>query len=63
MANDTNQLTHLKAENTKYKRTITSLKSICSEDSPSSDVEMSDAGNAFGGKLKRLKIDIKVFRE
>ena len=48
MANDNNQLTQLKTANAKYKRTIASLKSIGSEDSLSSDVEMSDAGNAFG---------------
>ena len=55
MANDTNQLTQLKATNAKYKRTIASLKSIGSEDSPSSDIEMSDAGNAFEGKSKKAK--------
>ena len=43
------------ATNAKYKRTIANLKSIGSEDSPSSDVDMSDAGNASGGKPKKAK--------
>ena len=54
-SNDNNHLTQLKAANAKYKHTIVSLKSISSKDSPSSDVEMSDTGDAFGGKAKKSK--------
>ena len=55
-ANTSNHLTQLKAANTNYKRTIDSLKSIYSEDTPSDDdVEMFDAGNVFGGKAKKAK--------
>ena len=55
-ANVSNQLTQLKAANAKYKRTFDSLKSTCSEGSPpDSDVEMSDAEDAFGGKAKKAK--------
>ena len=53
MANDNNQLTQLKAANTKYTRSIPSLKSIGSDESPSSHVEMSDAGDAFGGDRQK----------
>ena len=61
--NNQNQLTQLKAANTKNKRTIASLKSSGSEDPLSSDVEMSDAGNALGGKFKILRTGIQVFRK
>ena len=54
--NQANQLTQLKAANSKYKRTIASLKSTTTSESPqSSDVKMSDAGSAFGGKAKKSK--------
>ena len=55
MANDQNQFIQLKAANEKCKCTIASLKSIGSEDTPSNDVEMSDAGDAFGGKSKKAR--------
>ena len=55
-SNNENQLTQLKAADTKYKRTIASLKSITAEESPyNSDVEISDAGNTFDGKSKKSK--------
>ena len=55
-ANASNQLYQLKAANAKYKRTIASLNRTNSEGAPSdNDVEMSDAGNAFGGKSKKAK--------
>ena len=55
-ANNHNQLTQLNAANVKYKRIIDSLKSSGSDDVPSEqDVEISDAGNSFGGKSKRAK--------
>ena len=53
----------MKATNEKYKRTIASLKSSGTEDAPSSDVEMSNARNIFGGKPKRQRTDIQVFRK
>ena len=52
--NNHNQLTQLKAANTKYKRTIASLKISTPEESPSnSDVDIYNAGDAFGGKAKK----------
>ena len=55
-SNNMNQLTQLKAVNAKYKRTIASLNSTTAEEYPSnSDVEISEAGNAFGGKAKKSK--------
>ena len=46
----------MKAENVKYKRTIVSIKSTVSEDTPSGeDVDMYDDGNTFGGKAKKAK--------
>jgi hypothetical protein len=51
-----NQLMQLKAANTKHKRTIATLQTRVAADSPpSSDVEMGDAGSAFGGKSKKSK--------
>ena len=51
-----NQLVQLKAANIKHKRTIATLQTHVTTESPSSsDVEMGDAGSAFGGKSKKSK--------
>ena len=53
-----NQFKQLKEANAKHKRTIASLKKEDPEDESTNkdkDIEMDDAGNAFGGKTKKAK--------
>ena len=58
-SSNNNQIDQLKKANAQHKRTIASLKKDPPKDNPDAethDVE-ADAGNSFGGKAKKVKIN------